>query len=336
MLSDRRQRVLAALIEEYISHALPVGSRTLVENYRLGVSSATVRNELSVLEDAGYIKQPHTSAGRIPTDFGYRAFVDDLLGSYVTEEDLDEDSRRAARALKDSALELDDLMDRTTSALARLTECLSIVLPPQTLSLSVRQITLVALSARRVMIVVVTEEGQVLDRQVECPCEVSPDEVHAVQETLNALIVDKQPDDIPHHIDEEQFPDHLTRLLIRETLRLVEEGSAGRAHQEGLKALVRQPEFAQAQALMPVLAVLEDDTILLRILHDVDSDGNTTVRIGSENGAASLAGVSVVAGRYGRGHSEGIVAVIGPTRMNYAQVIKAVRTAQSALGDTDA
>ena len=101
---------------------------------------------------------------------------------------------------------------------------------PQTLSLSVRQITLVALSARRVMIVVVTEEGQVLDRQVECPCEVSPDEVHAVQETLNALIVDKQPDDIPHHIDEEQFPDHLTRLLIRETLRLVEEGSAGRAH----------------------------------------------------------------------------------------------------------
>lgn len=110
MLSDRRQIVLRALIEEYIARALPVGSRTLVERYNLGISSATVRNELSLLEEMGYLAQPHTSAGRIPTDFGYRAFVDELL----SESDPDNGEDALARELRESASDLDDLMDRTS------------------------------------------------------------------------------------------------------------------------------------------------------------------------------------------------------------------------------
>ena len=110
MLSDRRQRVLAALIEEYVARALPVGSRTLTERYQLGVSPATVRNELSVLEDDGYITQPHTSAGRIPTDFGYRAFVDDLLKSGLAPAD-DDRYRRVAEQMRGTASELDSLLD---------------------------------------------------------------------------------------------------------------------------------------------------------------------------------------------------------------------------------
>ena len=138
VLSDRRQRVLSALIEEYVARALPVGSRTLTERYQLGVSPATVRNELSVLEDGGYITQPHTSAGRIPTDFGYRAFVDNLLASDLAGDD--ERYRPVVDQLRRSASELDALLEQTSSALTRLTDCLSIVLAPSVLNLHLKQL----------------------------------------------------------------------------------------------------------------------------------------------------------------------------------------------------
>ena len=157
MLSDRRQRVLAALIEEYVARALPVGSRTLTEHYQLGVSPATVRNELSVLEDGGYIAQPHTSAGRIPTDAGYRAFVDNLLVSGLAPDE----ARYGAvvEELRRSATELDALLERTSAALARLTDCLSIVLAPSVLTLRIKQISLISLSSYRALVVLVTEDG---------------------------------------------------------------------------------------------------------------------------------------------------------------------------------
>ncbi|MEG0322431.1 MAG: heat-inducible transcription repressor HrcA, partial [Raoultibacter sp.] len=144
MLSDRRQRVLSALIEEYVARALPVGSRTLVERYQLGVSPATVRNELSVLEDAGYIVQPHTSAGRIPTDTGYRAFVDDLLESGIGTDELAYGN--VIEDLKRSAGELDDLIENTSVALTRLTDCLSIVLAPSVLAFRIKQLSLISLT----------------------------------------------------------------------------------------------------------------------------------------------------------------------------------------------
>ena len=235
MLSDRRQRVLAALIEEYVARAMPVGSRTLTENHDLGVSSATIRNELSVLEDEGYITQPHTSAGRIPTDFGYRTFVDNLLESGAITDDADSE---VVAKMRENARELDDLLERTSAALAQLTECLTIVAPPE----------------------------------------------------------------LPH------------------------------PRRMGISSLMRQPEFAYTQSLLPIIQVLEDDTVLLQILDATAEDEETPqVRIGSENVTDQLSGVSVVASRFGRGSGEGIVAVIGPTRMNYTKVLKAVRVASRTL-----
>ena len=239
MLSDRRQRVLAALIEEYVARAMPVGSRTLTERYELGVSPATIRNELSVLEDGGYISQPHTSAGRVPTDFGYRAFVDRLVQSGSLSED--PDALQSINELRKSAQELDDLLDRTSSALAQFTHCLTIVAPQ----------------------------------------------------------------DKPH------------------------------PRRMGMSSLMRQPEFTYTQSLLPIMQVLEDETILLEIL-DATAEQNAVapnVRIGHENEAEELSGVSVVASRYGTGEGEGIIAVIGPTRMNYTKVLRAVRIASQTLTD---
>lgn len=238
MLSDRRQRVLAALIEEYVARALPVGSRTLTERYRFGVSPATIRNELSALEEEGYIKQPHTSAGRVPTDFGYRTFVNDLIESGTIAQD--ERAGEAIGRLKDTARELDDLLDRTSKALSQFTDCLSVVTPP------------------------------------------------------------------------------------------------GYAHpaRTGIMSLMRQPEFTYTESLLPVMQVLEDDTVLLHVLDTTapSADG-PKVRIGSENEPEQLAGVSVVACRYGIGPDGGIVAVIGPTRMDYTKALAAVRIASMTLGD---
>lgn len=238
MLSDRRQRVLAALIEEYVAHALPVGSRTLTERYRFGVSPATIRNELSALEEDGYISQPHTSAGRIPTDHGYRAFVDDLVESGMVSED--DEANEAIGRLRETASELDELLDRTSKALSQFTDCLSVVTPP------------------------------------------------------------------------------------------------GFAHPSltGIMSLMRQPEFTYTEALLPVMQVLEDDTVLLHVLDaTAPSSDSPHVRIGSENETEELSGVSVVACRYGIGPNGGIVAVIGPTRMDYTKALAAVRIASKTLGD---
>lgn len=238
MLSDRRQRVLAALIEEYVARAMPVGSRTLTEHYGLGVSSATIRNELSALEEEGYLSQPHTSAGRIPTDTGYREFVDNLIASGSIE--WNDSTREQIDELRRSASELDDLIDRTSYTLARLTDCLSIVMPPD----------------------------------------------------------------------------------------------ASQSRRLGMSSLMRKPEFSSSISLLPIMEVLEDDTVLLQILDSTMPEGlKSVVRIGSENEASEFAGVSVVASRYGQGSSAGIVAVIGPTRMDYTNVIRAVRIASTALGE---
>ena len=238
MLTDRRQQVLAALIHEYVAHALPVASRTLVEGYPLGVSSATVRNDLSALEEGGYIRQPHTSAGRIPTDVGYRSFVDVLL----SRVDLPEDAAtaEAIRKMRDTARELDELLDRTSSMLTELTECLSIVLPAREVALPLRRI--------------------------------------------------------------------------------------------GLSTLMQQPEFRSSVVLVPLLRMIEDDS-LLGYINEAAGDDGPVVRIGHENKDDSLGNVSVVASHYGTGSDAGIIAVIGPTRMDYERAICAVQAARHALGE---
>lgn len=238
MLTDRRQQVLAALIHEYVAHALPVASKALVEGYPLGVSSATVRNDLSALEEGGYIRQPHTSAGRIPTDFGYRSFVDELL----SRADITEDAAAAAaiRQMRDTARELDELLDRTSAMLTQLTECLSIVLPARAVALPLRSI--------------------------------------------------------------------------------------------GLSTLMQQPEFQSSLVLVPLLRMIEDDS-LLGYINDTAGDDGPVVRIGRENGDESLGNVSVVATHFGHGTEAGIIAVIGPTRMDYERAICAVRAARHELGD---
>lgn len=337
MLSDRRQRVLAALIEEYVAQALPVGSRTLTERYRLGVSPATVRNELSYLEENGYISQPHTSAGRIPTDFGYRAFVDNLLESQPASDDAV--VRDAIEQLRGSANELDALLEQASRALAQLTDCLSIVLAPAAAAAAVKQVTLVSLSEHRGLVVLITKDGQVFNRPIDFGESVAPDELERVERSLNRLFAGRSLRDIDSDSVSEAaraLESPLALLVLDEVVACLHEHEMAHARRLGMSSLMRKPEFKHSQSLIPIMQALEDDTVLFEILdpdNHRDAAGAPLVRIGHENPTEQLAGVSVVANRYGRGDAAGVVAVIGPTRMDYSKALRAVRIASAALQD---
>lgn len=331
MLSDRRQIVLRALIEEYIARALPVGSRTLVERYNLGISSATVRNELSLLEEMGYLAQPHTSAGRIPTDFGYRAFVDELL----SESDPDNGEDALARELRESASDLDDLMDRTSQALARFTDCMTLLVPPRILSVDIRLVNLVLLTPQRLLTVIVTEDGQVFDRQMDLPRDYSQDEIDKTQEALNNILVgtslSSTSGELP--LGASGVHDDLFRMVMAEILACLKDQNAIKAHPLGISHLLGKPEFSDSSCLMPVLEELEGDTMLLRVFNDAAASEEPVVRIGHENDSEALSSVSLIANRFGEAEHSGLILIVGPTRMDYSQVLKAVRAARNVLKD---
>lgn len=331
MLSDRRQIVLRALIEEYIARALPVGSRTLVERYNLGISSATVRNELSLLEEMGYLAQPHTSAGRIPTDFGYRAFVDELL----SESDPDNGEDALARELRESASDLDDLMDRTSQALARFTDCMTLLVPPRILSVDIRLVNLVLLTPQRLLFVIVTEDGQVFDRQMDLPRDYSQDEIGKTQEALNNILVgtslSSTSGELP--LGASGVHDDLFRMVMAEILACLKDQNAIKAHPLGISHLLGKPEFSDSSCLMPVLEELEGDTMLLRVFNDAAASEEPVVRIGHENDSEALSSVSLIANRFGEAEHSGLILIVGPTRMDYSQVLKAVRAARNVLKD---
>ncbi len=330
MLSDRRQLILRALIEEYIACAMPVGSRALVERYNLGVSSATVRNELSSLEEMGYLAQPHTSAGRIPTDFGYRAFVDDLL----SREDFAADDSLISE-LRSAANDLDDLFDKTSAALSRFTDCMTLLVPPRFLSVDIHLVNLVLLAPQRLVAVVVTEDGQVLNRQIDLPHEYSNEEVLRTQELLNRLLsgrsLSAMPENLPFNIEE--VHDDLFRLVMAEIFACLKDQGAVKGHPLGMSHLLGKPEFSDSACLMPVLEELEGDTMLLRVFEEAMAQDAPVVRIGHENDSEALNSVSLIANRFGEKEHSGLIVIVGPTRMDYSQVLKAVRAARSVLKD---
>lgn len=334
MLNDRRRLVLQALVEEYIASATPVGSKTLVDRYELGCSPATVRNELSILEETGYLVQPHVSAGRVPTDTGYRSFVDDLIerGSPA----LSQDGAATTAALRQTA-ELDELMRETSAALTQLTSCLAVVLAPSVSLTRVRRIDLLALSPRRALFVLITESGQVVNRTIELAADVTPERVAEVERALNAAFDGKRAADIRplrSALAAAETADDVVERVVDEILDALAETDRDRLYHVGVPALLAQPEFHDAERARPLMQFLEDGIVVLEALTEAIESRDLTVRIGHENRRAELTNVSIVATNYGVGQSDGVVGVIGPTRMDYSRAMAAVRAIADGLSET--
>ena len=332
MLNDRRRRVLTALVEEYIASATPVGSKTLVDHYELGCSPATVRNELSILEETGFVVQPHVSAGRLPTDTGYRSFVDVLIENGMTLTDAEE----MRSELHSRAGEVDELMRETSLALTQLTNCLAVVLAPSITLARVKRIDLLSMAPRRALFVLITESGQVVNRSVELPFDTAPERLAEVERSLNSAVCGKRATDIRPlrgALDDASGDSGLVALVVDQILDVLEEADRDRLYHVGVPALLAQPEFQVAGSARPLVEFLEDGIAVLETLSEALGSTDISVRIGHENRRAELGNVSIVATNYGAGGADGIIGVIGPTRMDYQRAMAAVRMIADGLSE---
>ncbi|MGH8794071.1 MAG: heat-inducible transcriptional repressor HrcA [Stackebrandtia sp.] len=326
-MGDRRLDVLRAIVEDYVSTREPVGSKSLVHRYSLGVSSATIRNDMAALEEEGYIRQPHTSAGRVPTDKGYRLFVDRL--SKI--KPLTSAERRAVHRFLDEAVDLNDVVHRTVRLLAQLTRQVAVVQYPSLSRSSVRHLELVPVSATRLMLVMIADTGRVEQRVVEMPDVVDDDDVLAMRQQINDKLVGVRLTETPAQIQalvDESSPELRVAMAALSTVlleTLVERGEE-RIALAGTANLTRHTvDFAGS--LRPILEALEEEVVLLKLLGEVDSGSTLHITIGEENEIAGLGGTSVVSTGYGPlGSVVGGMGVVGPTRMDYPGTIAAVRT----------
>ncbi|BCJ70499.1 heat-inducible transcription repressor HrcA [Catellatospora sp. IY07-71] len=334
-LDDRKLEVLRAIVEDYVATQEPVGSKALVERHALGVSPATVRNDMAVLEDEGYIRQPHTSAGRVPTDRGYRLFVDRL--SRV--KPLSPAERRAIERFLVGAVDLDDVVHRAVRLLAQLTRQVAVVQYPSLTRSAVRHLELVPVSTTRLLLVMITDTGRVEQRVVELPGPVEPEEITDLRRTLNATLVGVKLVDTPPLVQslvERAEPQAKATMstLVSVLLETLVERHEERIALAGTSNLARMgPLDLSTGALRPILEALEEEVILLKLFDEVKS-GSALVRIGDENEVADLRSTSVVSTGYGPGTTVvGGMGVVGPTRMDYPGTIATVRAVARYLGE---
>ena len=327
VLDERKLAVLRAIVEDYVSTTEPVGSKSLVDRHGLDVSPATIRNDMAVLEEQGFIAQPHTSAGRIPTDKGYRLFVDRL----TSIKPMSAAERRAIETFLNGAYSLDDIVLRTVRLLAQLTRQVAVVQYPSLSRSSVRHIELVSLAPQRVLLVLITDTGRVEQASVDLPDVAEPESIAHLRAVLNACLDGHQlaaaaatvgglADRIP--VTERPNATAVFSALL---------DSLGERHEERLvfagTANLAAPDFGKG--LREVLEALEEQVVLMRLLGEAASP-SVTVLIGAETG---LQGASVVSAGYrAGGQAVAKLGVLGPTRMDYPSTMGAVRAVARYVG----
>nr|WP_282548326.1 heat-inducible transcriptional repressor HrcA [Streptomyces rochei] len=332
MLSERRLKVLRAIVQDYVGTEEPVGSKALTERHNLGVSPATVRNDMAALEDEGFIAQPHTSAGRIPTDKGYRLFVDKLAGV----KPMTAPERRAIQNFLEGAVDLDDVVARTVRLLAQLTRQVAVVQYPSLTRSTVRHVELLSLAPARLMLVLITDTGRVEQRMVDCPAPFGEASLADLRARLNSRVACRRFADVPGLVEDlpEAFEaeDRGTVSTVLSTLleTLVEENEE-RLMIGGTANLTRLGHDFPL-TIRPVLEALEDQVVLLKLLGEAKDPG-VTVRIGHENAHEGLNSTSVVSVGYGSGgEAVAKLGVVGPTRMDYPGTMGAVRAVARYVG----
>ncbi|MGN6606370.1 MAG: heat-inducible transcriptional repressor HrcA [Jatrophihabitans sp.] len=330
---DRKLEVLRAIVEDYILTNEPVGSKALVDRHSLGVSPATIRNDMAALEEEGLIHQPHTSAGRVPTDAGYRMFVDRL----TEVKPLTAAERRAISAFLEGAVDLDDVLHRAVKALAQLTRNVAVVQYPVLSRSRVRHLELVTVSTTRLMLVLITDTGRVEQRIVELPAPVAESDVYELRGTLNAHLRDRPLSEAPQIVEQlpAQVAPNLAGLLATLTTVLLEvlvEPKSDRVLLGGTSHLSQQT--LDFPAIRPVLEALEEQVVLLRLLDQSVSASKVVVRIGNETQHEGLLQTSVVSTGYGvRGEPVGAVGVLGPRRMDYGHTMARVAAVARYVGE---
>ncbi|NPA92998.1 MAG: heat-inducible transcription repressor HrcA [Chloroflexi bacterium] len=332
-LTERQQFILALVVRDYVDTAQPVGSKRLVSRYRLDISPATVRNEMAVLSKKGYLKQPYTSAGRVPTEKGYRYFVGHLLG----RSDLPPETKHTiAHQFYQAQQDIDQWMQLAASVLAQQARAASLVTAPHPEEARYKHLELIGIRGRQVLMVLVLVGGEVRQRLLHLAEPVTQNQLSAVAERLNQRHRGKT----LAEIQATPWPsDALEADILRLVLAEMEESTRSwveEVYRDGLTHVLTEPEFAQPEAARKALSVLENRAVLERLLQRVAVDaeiGSVQVLVGSEDWE-ELRNCSVVLARYGApGLASGVLGVLGPTRMAYSRAIPTVRFVARLLSD---
>lgn len=323
MLNERKKKILQIIIEDYISSAEPVGSRTIARKYDLGLSPATIRNEMSDLELLGYLEQPHTSAGRIPSAQAYRFYVDALIEPGTLT---DNDMALIDGWYNERRRNIDDIFQSTAKILSRMTQNVSMVLTNQQTIANFCYLKFLPLDSQHAILCIVADDGSIDTNVVDIPLGMSSEEMDYLVGKMSKLLEDRNLSDISVEILQNVHTDVVENKLIFSSLLQAVRKMTGRRQEQkvflgGTKQLLNQPEFRDVERVRNLLGILEEEKVLKDLLQGGEDSG-LKVTIGSENKFTGIQDCSMVQATYRlNGQIVGTMAVLGPTRMEYGKVI---------------
>ncbi|NTW04600.1 MAG: heat-inducible transcription repressor HrcA [Peptococcaceae bacterium] len=326
-MDARKQQVLLAIITDFITTAEPVGSRTIARRYELGVSPATIRNEMSDLEELGYIEQPHTSAGRIPSQMGYRYYVDFLMEKKKLSLF---EVNKVNKGYENKVNQIGEVISNTGDMLSKMTQFTAVIMTPRIEMSSFKQIKLVLLSVKQAMVIVVMNTGALQSNLIEVPEDVNQVDLDMISNVLNAKLGGLTFENIKATLLREIYSEMSRHKNILDlSIDVIEKGMTlnreDKIYLGGVLNILNQPEFHNIEKVKTLLSLLEQEDMLRNLLENSDPGEGVAVRIGSEMEREEVRECSMVLANYHvDGQPIGTIGVLGPTRMDYAWVISVV------------
>ncbi|NIR71345.1 heat-inducible transcription repressor HrcA [candidate division KSB1 bacterium] len=317
--------ILNCIVDSYVSNAKPVGSRYLSKKYRVGVSPATIRNVMNDLEDRGYLKQPHVSAGRVPTDHGYRLYVDSIMGIPTLSK---RERQVIADNLRVASEEEDEIFGTSSRVLSKISSQLAIVLEPRFDQGVFQKMELISMADRKVLVVIMIKSGFVRTVMLELDSDVNSDSLSKscwfVNERLSGLSIREILDSVEERLSGDSIAhNQVVQTIVNSSRKLFNFKDENYLHFGGMNYLLSNPEFSNREYALKILQLIESKQALLNYLDEI-SDDKISIRIGKENEDDMFRDYSIVSVRYHRGNVSGTLGVVGPTRMRYARMMSLV------------
>lgn len=334
-LDQRKYLILQAIIDDYIMTAMPVGSRTISRKSGVGYSPATIRNEMSDLEELGYLDQPHTSAGRVPSYKAYRLYVDHLMKTAKLSMD---ERERMHEHLVSRSKQVESVIRSAANVLSDATKYTSVIVAPKLGTLRIKHVQLVPVAERTALMVIVTSAGIVKDAVIRVPEGLDADDLYSISRMLTQKLADQPLEGVRQAFAEMLRNNAENRRLLGEALQVIEQrleagGDASDVIVGGQSNLLEYPEYSDVNKARNFLAVLESKDTLRKLMNQ-GGGMEVTIRIGPENKVPELSDCSIVTASYRVGdHNTGALGIIGPTRMNYNRVISVLDFMGRALSD---
>ena len=325
MIPERSLEVLRAIVEDYVQTNQPVGSKSLLDRHPLGVSAATIRNDMALLEEEELIVAPHTSSGRIPTDKGYRLFVEQIR----TLSSISKPEKKAIESFLEEQLSIEDLLQQSARTLSQLTNSLALISYPSFGGSYIRHIELIPINETRVLVMLISSSGQIQQEVSALEQEISEELLQDVRGRLNGQLSGQPLSEVSGRGEEmvqdlSESAKKQTKPIIQTLQSLVDENRQEKVAVSGAANLVRSE--ADFDGFAPLLEMMEEQVVLMKLLREIELERDGLgVSIGSENTQQGLAGASVLIGEYGEGQNAARVGILGPTRMNYRGNIASLR-----------